>query len=301
MQTFIHGAALLAILGGTAYAASESSGSAGSLDTAQIEALTGVKGAFDEKEQVYKVSVPRKDLKVVARGVHLTPPMGLTSWAAFKRAGSETVVMGDLVLGEDQVDPVMSVALDNGLEVTGLHNHFLWESPRVMFMHVGGMAEEARLASAVGKVFQKIQETSGGSGRMPTTEIDPAKTTLDPQKLDSILGTKGELKDGVYKATFGRITHMHGHEVGNRMGVNTWAAFAGSDDEAVVDGDFAVLESELQRVLKALRVHGIDIAAIHQHMTGEEPRIMFLHYWSRGSVDALARGIRAALDATRTT
>src|SRR5229473_2662868 len=116
------------------------------LDTAKIEELTGAKGKLDEKEGAFKVSVPRSDLSVTAAGVHLTPPMGLTSWAAFKRAGTHTMVMGDTVLLEDQVNPVMSVALDNGLEVTALHNHFFWESPKVMFMHIGGSGDEERLA-----------------------------------------------------------------------------------------------------------------------------------------------------------
>ena len=130
------------------------------LDTAQIEQLTGARGRLDEKEGVFKVSVPRNDLVVTAAGVRLTPAMGLTSWAAFKQAGARTMVMGDQVLLEDQVNPVMSVALDNGLEVTALHNHLLWESPTVMFMHIGGMGDEARLAAAVGKVFAKINETA---------------------------------------------------------------------------------------------------------------------------------------------
>ena len=300
MRTIIYGALLVGILLAPAFAGSERNGSSGSLDTAGIEKLTGLKGTLDEREQVFKVSSPRKDLKVIARAVHLTPPMGLTSWAAFKRAGSETMVMGDMVLAEDQVNPVMSVALDNGIEVTALHNHFLWDSPRVMFMHIGGMGEEAKLATAVGKVFEKIRETSGAPSQMPTNEIDPAKTTLDPKKLDSILGANGDFKDGVYKATFGRTTRMHGHEIGNVMGVNTWAAFAGSYDKAVVDGDFAMLESELQPVLKTLRGAAINIVAIHQHMTGEEPRIMFLHYWGLGSTEDLAKGVRAALDVTKT-
>ena len=302
MQKIIASASLLGVLALPVYAASEKTGDVSTtLDTTNIEKLTGIKGTFDEKEQVYKVSAPRKDLHVISRTVHITPPMGLTSWAAFERVGNQTMVMGDTVLEEDQVNPVMSVALDNGLEVTALHNHFLWDSPRVMFMHIGGMGDETRLASAVGKVFQKISETSGKPGDMSTAEIDPAKSTLDPKELDAVLGTKADLKDGVYKATFGRVTRMHGHEVGNQMGVNTWAAFAGSDAKAFVDGDFAMLESELQPVLKTLRDDGINIVAIHQHMTGEEPRIMFLHYWGIGGAQALANGsARPALDDTKT-
>jgi hypothetical protein len=268
-------------------------------DTAKIEELTGAKGAFNEKEGVFKVSVPRSDLLVIAGDVKLTPPMGLTTWAAFKKVGTHTVVMGDTVLLEDQVNPVMSAALDNGLEVTALHNHFFWDSPKVMFMHIGGMGDEAVLAAAVGKVFAKIRETSGGKGEVPRADIDPAKSTLDPKKIDAALGSTGELQKGVYKVTIGRETKMHGETMGNAMGVNTWAAFAGSDDKAVVDGDFAMLESKLQNVLKALRGAGINIVAIHQHMTGEEPRVLFLHFWGIGRTEDLAKGIKAALDTQR--
>jgi hypothetical protein len=266
------------------------------LDTAMIERVTGVNGKLDESEGVFKVSSPRSDLAVTAAGVRLTPPMGLTSWAAFKAVGEHTVVMGDTVLLEDQVNAVMSVALDNGLEVTALHNHFFWDSPKVMFMHVGGMGDEATLAEAVGKVFAKIKETSGGRGEVPTADIDPAKSSLDPKRIDAVLGKSGDFKDGVYKVVIGRKTRMHGEVMGNTMGVNTWAAFAGSDDKAVVDGDFAMLETELQGVLKALRGADINIVAIHQHMTGESPRILFLHFWGIGRTQDLAKGIKAALD-----
>ncbi len=265
------------------------------LSTGRIEELTGAKGTFDEHEGVFKVSVPRIDLAVTAAGVKLTPRMGLTSWAAFKRVGEQTVVMGDLVLLEDQVNPVMSVALDNGLEVTALHNHFFWDSPKVMFMHIGGMGGELELAAAVGKVFARTKETRRAESRIPRADIDPAKSTLDSKKIDSILGKSGELREGVYKVSFGRETGMHGGTMGNSMGVNTWAAFAGSDETAVVAGDFAMLESELQGVLKALRRAGIHVVAIHQHMSGESPRVLFLHFWGVGGTQHLARGLKDAL------
>jgi hypothetical protein len=296
-------AALIAVLftaTATAAAAVENPGSTAALDTAQIERLTGAKGKLDPSEPgVFKVSVPRSDLTVTAAGVRLTPPMGLTSWAAFKRAGDHTVVMGDTVMLEDQVNAVLSAALDNGLEVTALHNHFFWDSPKVMFMHIGGSGDEATLAAAVGKVLTTIKETSGGKGDIPRADIDPAKTTLDPMKIEAVIGRKGQLADGVYKVTIGRSTQMHGQTVSTAMGVNTWAAFAGSDERAVVDGDFAMLEPELQAVLKALRGAGIDIVAIHQHMAGEDPRIVFLHYWGMGRAEDLARGLKAALDRTK--
>ena len=165
-------------------------------------------------------------------------------------------------------------------------------------MHIGGMGDEEKLAAAVGKVLAKIKETAGGKGQMPRADIDPAKTTLDPAKIDAVLGQKGELANGVYKVTFGRTAKMGGHTIGKTMGVNTWAAFAGSDAQAVVDGDFAMHESELQGVLKALRAANIDVVAIHQHMTGEQPRVMFLHYWGVGSTTDLASGLKAALAKT---
>lgn len=269
-----------------------------SLNTQRIEELTGAKGALDGPSGVFKVSVPRSDLGIRAAGVRITPPMGLTSWAAFQRVGTRTMVMGDLVVLEEQVNPVMSAALEHGLEVTALHNHFFWDTPKVMFMHIGGMGEETALATAVGEVFERIRKTSGGAGSPAQAEIDPAKTSLDPRKIAAILGHEGVLKDGVYKVVIGRTTKMHGHGVGAAMGVNTWAAFAGSNDRAVVDGDFAMLESEVQDVLKALRKADVSVVAIHNHMVGEEPRIVFLHFWGLGSAEALARGLANALRAT---
>jgi uncharacterized protein DUF1259 len=266
------------------------------LDAARIEQLTGAKGAWNDKEGVFKVSFPRTDLQVTVAGVRLTPPLGLTAWAAFTRVGTHAAVMGDMVLTEDQVNPAMSAALDNGLEVTALHNHFLWEQPRVLFMHIGGMGDEAKLAAAVGKVFGAMKQP----GPVPQASIDPARTDLDPKKIEAVLGRKGELANGVYKVVIGRQTKMAGHPMGNAMGVNTWAAFAGSDGQAVVDGDFAMLENELQNVLKALRRAGINVVAIHQHMSGESPRVMFLHYWGVGRTEDLARGLAAALEQTRT-
>ena len=265
------------------------------LDTARIEQLTGLKGKWNEKEAVFKVEMPRSDLAITAAGAKLTPPLGLTAWAAFTKAGAHTVVMGDMVLTEDQVNPAMSAALDNGLEVTALHNHFFWESPRVMFMHIGGMGDEAKLAAGVAKVFEAMKQKFD----VPSASIDPASSTLDPKKIDAVLGRSGEMNKGVYKVTIGREVKMAGHTMGNAMGVNTWAGFAGSDEQAIVDGDFAMLESEMQSVLKALRHAGINIVAIHQHMTGESPRMLFLHYWGVGRTEDLARGLKNALGQTR--
>jgi hypothetical protein len=265
------------------------------LDTARIEQATGLKGEWNEKEGVFRVQVPRTDLAVTAAGARLTPPLGLTAWAAFTKAGTHAVVMGDIVLTEDQVNPAMSAALDNGLQVTALHNHFFWEQPRVMFMHIGGMGDEATLAGGVAKVFEVLKQKFDP----PSAQVDPASSTLDPKKIDAVLGRSGAMNKGVYKITVGREVKMGGHAMGNAMGVNTWAAFAGSDEQAIVDGDFAMLETELQGVLKALRRAGINIVALHQHMTGESPRMMFLHYWGVGRTEDLARGLKTALAQTR--
>lgn len=267
-----------------------------SLDTIKIEKLTGVKGKLDATENVFKVSVPRTDLTVTVAGVKMTPPMGITSWAAFKSSGNQVIVMGDMVLQEDQVNPVLSIALDNGIEVTALHNHFLWDTPKLMFMHIGGMGDPEKLAAGVGKIFLEIKNTSGGKAHVPHTPFAASKTSLDPKAIETIIGVPVEKAGEIYKVTIGRSTMMAGHDAGKAMGVNTWAAFAGSDKKAVVDGDFAMLESELQGVLKALRNAGIFITAIHHHMIGESPKIILLHYWGTGSTSDLAKAIKTALD-----
>ena len=269
---------------------------AAELDLAKIEVLTGLKGKFNEAEGVFKVTFPRTDIKATVAGVRMNPELGLTAWAAFTRAGDHTMVMGDIVLLESEVNPVMSVALDNGLDVTALHNHFLWDNPKVMFMHIGGMGEGEKLAGAVGKVFDKLKALIRDEPKLPYAQIDPAQTSLDGKRIAEIVGTPGSLKDGVYKIVIGRTIDMGGHSVGKEMGINTWAAFAGSDDLAVVDGDFAMLESEVQGVLKVLRTGGVNIVAIHNHMTFESPRMVFLHYWGIGPTAQLARTLRAALD-----
>ncbi len=266
------------------------------LDTARIEQLTGLKGTLNDKEGVFKVSFPRKDIQAMVASARMIPDLGLTAWAAFTRAGDHTMVMGDIVLLENEVNPVMSAALDSGLQVTALHNHFLWDSPRVMFMHIGGMGEEEALARAVGSVFGKLTEVIRTKPTMPTASIDPAQTSFDPAGIAQTLGAAGALKNGVYKVVLGRTASMGGHEVGSEMGINTWAAFAGSEQLAIVDGDFAMLEGEVQAVLKALRAANINIVAIHNHMIGESPRYVFLHYWGVGPVQDLSKGLKAALN-----
>jgi hypothetical protein len=266
------------------------------LDTARIEQLTGLKGTLNDKEGVFKVSFPRKDIQATVAGTRMIPDLGLTAWAAFTRAGDHVMVMGDIVLLEGEVNTVMSAALDAGLEVTALHNHFLWDSPRIMFMHIGGMGDQEKLAQAVGRVFEKLREVIRNKPAAPVADVDPARTSFDTQGIERALGATGVMNNGVYKVVLGRKAKMGEHEVGAEMGINTWAAFAGSDQLAIVDGDFAMLEGEVQGVLKALRAAEINVVAIHNHMIGESPRYVFLHYWGVGPVERLAKGLKAALD-----
>lgn len=267
-------------------------------DTAAIERITGLKGTLNEQEGVFKVTSPRTDVKITVDGFSMPPFMGLASYAAFKPGrGSQLMVMGDTVLLEDEVNAVMTVALDAGLQVTALHNHFFFEQPRVYFMHIGGEGEAPQLAEGVRKMYDKIKEIRAASkvGDKFAGAIGET-SSISPAALDDIFGTRGERNNGMYKVVFGRTGRMHGVEVGKEMGLNTWAAFAGTDDQAVVDGDFAMLEDELQPVLKSMRKNGINVVAIHQHMTHEQPRYLFLHYWGKGKAVDLARALKGTLD-----
>ena len=268
------------------------------LDTAAIESITGIAGTMNAAENVYKISKPRTDIKPSVDRWTLPPFMGITSYAAFMPIVGGTMVMGDTVLLEDEVNPAMSAALDAGLEVTALHNHFFFDQPRVYFMHIGGMGDTARMARAVKAVYDRIAQVRSAQATPASTfpgDISAA-SSISAAPIEDVFGTKAQSSNGMVKVVVGRKATMHGVEIGNEMGVNTWAAFAGSDQQAVVDGDFAMLESELQTVLKTLRGEGIQIVAIHQHMTNETPRYVFLHYWGKGKAVDLARAVKKALN-----
>jgi hypothetical protein len=225
--------------------------------------------------------------------------MGLTSWAAFMPMDKGAMVMGDTVLFEDEVNPAMSAALDAGLEVTALHNHFFYDQPRVYFMHIAGMGDAPKLARSVKAVYDRIAQVRAAQATPGTSFMGdiPSPSSITAAPLEELLGAKAQTKDGMAKVSIGRAVKMHDATMGNEMGVNTWAAFAGSDDKAMVDGDFAMTEDELQPVLKAMRAGGINIVAIHQHMTHETPRIVFLHYWGKGKATDLAKTLKTALQA----
>jgi hypothetical protein len=275
---------------------------AADLNTARIDELTGLKGKMSEKEGVYKVTFPRDDVKVTVGGWTLPPFMGLGTWAAFtKGARTEAMVMGDTVLFEDEVNAAISAALDNGLSVTALHNHFFFDQPKVFFMHIEGEGSIDKLAGAVKKMYDTTKAIRGPNAKPAESFATvgepslPEKSSITAAPLNEIFGMQGESKEGMVKFTIGRPAKMHGVKIDNTMGVNTWAAFAGIDDNAVVDGDFAVTEDELQAVLKSLVKNRINIVALHQHMTHEEPRMMFFHYWGRGRAKDLAMAIKDGL------
>ena len=265
------------------------------LDGGKIDQMTGLRGKWNPEEQVYKVTLPRADVKVSVDGWTMPPFVGLGTWAAFEGTNDKAMVMGDTVLFEDEVNPVMSIAFDNGLSVTALHNHFLFDHPKVFFMHIEGEGSVEQLAMAVRNVYDKIKKIRAANPQPKDSfgnKSLPTKSSISQEALNSVFAMKGDVNNGMIKFTVGRPAKMHSAEIGKEMGVNTWAAFAGSDDNAVVDGDFAVTEDELQPVLKALRKSNINIVAIHQHMTHEQPRIMFFHYWGRGRAKDLAEAIK---------
>src|SRR5437868_9681140 len=231
---------------------------AADMNTAPIDEITGLKGKMNEKEGVYKVTFPRNDVKVVVDGWPMPPFMGLGSWAAFTATQNGAMVMGDTVLFEDEVNSAMTAALDNGLNVTALHNHFFFDQPKVFFMHIEGEGSIEKLASAVKKVYDTTKAIRAPNAKPAESfsavgvPAPPEKNSITAAPLNEIFDMQGEAKDGMVKFTIGRLAKMHGVNIDKDMGVNTWAAFAGSNDNAVVDGDFAVTEDELQPVLKSL-------------------------------------------------
>jgi uncharacterized protein DUF1259 len=259
--------------------------------------LTALGRAGDFKDGVLKVNIPRNDLKVVIKERPAPTPFGFGGWVAMTKGtdGGE-VLMGDLVLTEDEVNPVMSALLDNGIEVTALHNHFFWEQPRIFYMHVHGMGSAADLAQRLKPALALIPKPPAAT---TPPSPPPAPAALNTAALTKTIGHDGEQTGPVYKITIGRDDidlREHGARINARMGLNTWAAFAGTDADAMVAGDIAMLAAEVTPVLKALRSNGINVVAIHHHMTGTSPTVFFLHYYGTGPSAKLAAGVKAAVD-----
>jgi hypothetical protein len=259
------------------------------------QVLTTLGKQGDYKANVLKVNIPRNDLSVTVANVKTPTPFGFGGWVAMtKGTGGMDVMMGDLVLTQDEVNPVMSALLDHGLEVTALHNHFFWDEPRMFYMHVHGHGKPADLAARLKPAIDLI----GKNASRPAAAPPPAATTMDTAKIAQVVGTPGEQTGAVYKITIGRddlkMTEM-GAPINARMGLNTWAAFVGTNENAAIAGDVAMIASEVTPVLKALRKNGIAVVAIHHHMTDTRPAVYFLHYWGTGPADKLAAAFKAAL------
>jgi hypothetical protein len=263
------------------------------------QVLTTLGKPGDFKDNVLKVNIPRNDVKVTVAGVPTPTPFGFGGWIAMTRGdGGHQVLMGDLVLLQEEVNPVMSALLDNGLDVTALHNHFFHDEPRMFYMHVHGHGAAADLARKLKPAIDLIGTSTGSATPGgPSSATTPA--ALNTARLAEIVGAQGEQTGAVYKFTLGRndlkVVEM-GAPINARMGLNTWAAFIGTNEKAAIAGDVAMLEAEVTPVMKALRKNGLEVVAIHHHMTGDRPMLIFLHYWGTGPADQLAAGFKAAVN-----
>jgi hypothetical protein len=268
------------------------------LNADRIGAAAGVKATTTD-DGVVRIAWARNDVPVKVDRMPLKPFAGLGSWAAFTRAPHGAMVMGDTVVFEDEVTPAMDAAFAAGLEVTGLHNHFFFDEPKVYFMHIGGTGEPEKLAASVKGVWDAIKKVRS-EHQTPTRSFAgdvPNGGTLDAAGIERVIGQKSQTQDGVVKVTIGRQGSMHGVKVAGSIGLTTWAAFSGGSELAAVDGDFIMTGPEVQAVLRSLRKSGINIVALHNHMVGEEPAFYFTHFWGKGPAEELAKGIRSALDA----
>jgi uncharacterized protein DUF1259 len=267
-------------------------------DYQQVLKIVGKNGDF--KANVLKVNIPRNDLHMKIAGYAVPTPFGFGGWFAMEKGdGGQDVVMGDLVLTEGEVNEVMSALLDHGIEVTALHNHFFWDDPRVFFMHIHGHGSAVDLANRLKPALDLIGLAKKGEENAAPKQAPKQGTTLDTERIAKIVRHAGEQNGPVYKITLGRddlnVKDM-GATINARMGLNTWAAFVGTNNDAAVAGDIAMLQNEVNPVLKALRSNGLDVVAIHQHMLNTQPTIIFLHYWGRGPAEKLATGFKAAVD-----
>jgi hypothetical protein len=257
-------------------------------DFHDVEQILGVTGQM--QEGAFVVSFPRSDIRVTIYGETVPTAFGFGSWTAWKKMGNDAMVMGDLVLLEKEINPVISALAEANISVTALHNHFLGEKPRIMYMPIHGVGEAKALANGIRKALDKTDTPR--SHPAPTNAI-PA---LDIKRIEQIIGHPGRAGGGVFKITVGRAgVRTHGMELTSSMGLNSWVAFIGTNERAHIAGDIAMLANEVNPVIRSLRKHGIKILAVHNHMLDEEPRVFFLHYWGTGKAENLARAFHEAL------
>jgi hypothetical protein len=274
-------------------AAAQSTGSTS--DWSPVEQALGRKGASNPGD-VIKFSFPRSDMAVSVGGVQLKPALALGSWVAFKHANGSTIAMGDLVLAEEDVGPVMRKLQEGGVQQTAVHNHVLMESPRVLYMHIDGHGDAARIAATIHEALA-LTKTPMEAPSPPTASSPPID--LDTAMIAKTLGVAGKVNGGVYQETVPRIDHIreHGTEIPPSMGVATAINFQPTGGgKAAITGDFVMTASEVNPVIRALTTHGITVTALHSHMLEETPRLFFMHFWANDDASALATGLRAALD-----
>jgi len=263
-----------------------------SAELSEVERILGVAGQMQEGAMVF--SFPRQDLKIKIGGDPVPIPLGFGSWTAWKEMGTEVMVMGDLVLLQKEINPVISTLAEANVNVTALHNHFLSERPRIMYMHIYGMGQAAPIALGIRNALSKTATPQPGPTAVRTSS---PPLTLDTKRLEQIIGHPGKAIGGVFKIIIGRPgVKMDGIEMTASMGLNTWAAFTGTNERGHVAGDVAMTAKEVNPVIRALRRGGIEITAVHNHMLNEEPRIFFFHYWGTGPVEKLAETVRAAFN-----
>jgi hypothetical protein len=264
-------------------------------DWKDVDAAMGRAGQ-DQPDGTHKYSLPRKDMNVTVNGVQVKAGLALGSWVAFKSTSQgNSMVMGDLVLAEDEVAPVMAELQSGGIEITALHNHLLGESPRVMYMHIHGMGNAANLSKAIHSALAKTKTPDAGPVAAPP-DLD-----IDTKQIDQILGHAGKNNGGIYQVGVPRAEHITeaGMAVPNSMGVATALNFQPTGGGKVaITGDFVLLGKEVNPVIKALRENGIAVTALHSHMLQEQPRLFFMHFWANDDALKLAKGLRAALDQT---
>lgn len=271
-------------------------------EIAAIEAEMGKKGNYNEAQAVHTTPLPRNDLKVTVKGESVPIPFGFGGWASIKRTidGKTAVLMSDTVLLEEEVNPLISAALANGLEIGAIHNHFFYEQPRIFYMHLHGMGSPTELARKFAATIKEAKISPANQPPATAPAVQTAKDVFDLPSLDAIVKYTGTVNGPTYKYTVGRddltIVAM-GAEMTAAIGLNSWASFAGKKEDAHIAGDIAMLEEEVNPVVKVLRENNLEVVALHHHMLGESPRTIFLHYYGRGEATQLAKGFRAALDA----
>src|SRR5882762_1159605 len=263
-------------------------------DWKPVEQALGKAGSMQPGD-VYKVSLPRSDLKVTVSGIELKPALALGSWVAFKKTGDMTMVMGDLVLTEDEVTPVMTKLEEGGVEPTALHNHVLHESPRVMYMHIHAMGDAVKIAKAIHDALALSKTPfAAPAATSPTQDLG-----IDTKQIDQIMGQSGRVNGGVYQFSVPRADKIMDNdmEIPPAMGIAQAINFQPTGGgKAAITGDFVLLASEVNPVIKALRDNGIEVTALHSHMLVETPHLFFMHFWANDDAQKLARGLRAALD-----